>query len=73
MFSDKVWAMSGAHTASYITVKEDRSDRYDLENVQHKYSKVPAWMFHGTIINGTKGPAHFWEKEVGTMNSRKYD
>jgi hypothetical protein len=30
-------------------------------------------MFHGTIINGRKGPAHFWEKEVGTMNSRKYD
>ena len=73
MFSDEVWAMGGAHTVSYITAKENGSDRYDQENVQHKYSKVPAWMFHRTIINGKKGPTHFWEKEVGTMNSTKYD
>jgi hypothetical protein len=42
MFSDEVWAMGGAHTVLYITVKEDGSGRYDPENVQHKYSKVPA-------------------------------
>jgi hypothetical protein len=50
---------SGAHIVLYITAREDRSDRYNLKNVQHKYSKVPAWMLHGTIINGRKGPAHF--------------
>ena len=30
-------------------------------------------MFYRTIINGRKGLAHFYEKEVGTMNSRKYN
>jgi len=65
--------MGGAHIVSYKIVKADGSDRYDPENLQHKYLKAPAWMFHGIIINGKKGPAHFWDKEVGTMNSRKYD
>jgi len=59
MFSNEVWAIGGAHTVLYITVKEDGSDRYNPKNVQHKYLKVPAWMFHRTIINGRKGPAHF--------------
>jgi hypothetical protein len=73
MFSDEVWANGGAHTVSYVTVKEDGSDRYSIENLQHKYSKAPAWMFHGTIIDGKKGPAQFWEKEWGSMDSTKYD
>jgi hypothetical protein len=73
IFSDEVWAFGGAHTQSYVTVKEDGSDRYAPENVQHKYSKLPAWMFHGTIVFGGKGPATFWEKEWGSMNSYKYD
>jgi hypothetical protein len=73
MFSDEVWAMGGAHTESWVTVKEDGSDRYWPENLQHKYSKAPAWMFHGTIINGKKGPAVFWEKEWGSVNSERYD
>ena len=30
-------------------------------------------MFHGTIYNGKKGPAQFWDKEWGTMNSERYD
>jgi DDE superfamily endonuclease len=30
-------------------------------------------MFHGTIIMGGKGPATFWEKDWGSMNSEKYD
>jgi hypothetical protein len=73
MFSDEVWAMGGAHTESWVTVKEDGSDRYWPENLQHKYSKAPAWMFHGTIVDGKKGPAVFWEKEWGTVNSEQYD
>jgi hypothetical protein len=73
IFSDEVWAMGGAHTQSYITVKEDGSDRFDSECVQHKYRKLPAWMFHGTIVLGGKGPATFWEKEWGSMDSFKYD
>jgi len=52
-------AIGRAHTVLYITVKEDKSDRDNLENVQYKYLKVPAWMFHRTITNGTKGLAHF--------------
>lgn len=55
--------MGGAHTISYVTVKEDRSDRYNIENCIHKYSKAPAWMFHGCIVDGKKGPSLFWEKE----------
>jgi hypothetical protein len=60
-------------TYNGIWVKEDGSERLDPEMVTHKYSKLPAWMFHGCIVDGKKGPACFWEKEHGTMNSRKYD
>ena len=30
-------------------------------------------MFHGIIYNSKKGPAVFWEKEQGSMDSRKYN
>jgi len=30
-------------------------------------------MFHGTIYQGRKGPAIFWEKEWGKINSDNYD
>jgi hypothetical protein len=73
IFSDEVWASGGAHTQSYVTVKVDGSDRYSPAALQHKYSKQPAWMFHGTIVAGQKGPAVFWEKQWGSMNSEKYD
>jgi hypothetical protein len=73
IFSDEVWAMGGAHTTSYVTVKEDGSDRFLPENLQHKYSKAPAWMFHGSIVGGRKGPGIFWEKEWGNINSASYD
>lgn len=73
IFSDEVWAHRGAHTQSYVTVKEDGSDRYSSDSIQHKYSKLPAWMFHGTIVFGGKGPAVFWEKEWGSMDSYNYD
>jgi hypothetical protein len=73
VFSDEVWAMGGAHTTSFVTVQKDGSDRYDATNLQHKYSKAPAWMFHGTIYQGKKGPAVFWEKEWKTVNSERYD
>jgi len=73
IFSDEVWSMGGVHTVSYVTVKEDGSDRYLTETVRHKYSKAPAWMFHGTIVDGHKGPAIFWEKEWGNMKSSTYD
>ena len=58
-FLDEVWATRGAHTVSYVTVKEDGSDRYHIHNLTHKYSKAPAWMFHGTIVDGKKGPGIF--------------
>ena len=65
--------MGGAHTDSYVTVLEDGSDRYLPENVRHKYLKAPAWMFHGSIVDGRKGLSKFWEKGWGTINSTKYD
>jgi hypothetical protein len=65
--------MGGAHTTSYVTVKKDGSDRYFPENLQHKYAKRPAWMFHGCIVGGTKGPGIFWEKECGNINSVSYN
>ncbi len=73
IFSDEIWANWGAHTTSYVTVKEDGSDRYIESNVQHKYSKCPAWMFHGTIYQGLKGLAAFWEKAWGSIDSAKSD
>ena len=73
MFTDELWANGVAHTTSYVTVNEDGSDRYLPECLQHKYRKAPAWMLHGTIVNGRKGPALFWEKEWGNMNSANYD
>jgi hypothetical protein len=73
IFSDEVWAHGGAHAQSYVTAKEDGSDRYNRECVQHKYGKQPAWMFYRTIVAGVKGLACFWEKEWGSMNSEKYD
>ena len=63
LFSDEVWAMGGAHTTSYVTVRKDGLDRYWPANLQHKYSRAPAWMFIRTITGGRKGPALFWEKE----------
>lgn len=33
----------------------------------------PALMFHKTIVMGGKGPATFWEKEWGSIDSFKYD
>jgi hypothetical protein len=72
-FTDEVWAMRGAHTSSYVTIHEDRSDRCNPEYLRHKYSKVPAWMFHGVIVDGRKEPSCFWEKWWGTINSARYD
>ena len=65
--------MGGAHTTSFVTVKSDGLDRYSPENLQHKYNKLPGWMFHGVVFKGRKGPAVFWEKDWGTMNSAKYN
>jgi len=56
-----------------VTVKEDGSNRLNPDCVQHKYSKLPAWMFHGTIVMGGKGLATFWEKDWGSMDSFKYN
>jgi hypothetical protein len=55
--------MREAHTTSYVTVKKDDSDQYLSENLQHKYSKAPVWMFHETIVGDKKSPAIFWKKE----------
>ena len=72
-FTDEVWAFGGAHTSSYITCLKDGSDRLLPECVRHKYSKLPSWMFWGSIVDGKKGPALFWEKEWGSINSARYD
>jgi len=73
IFSDEVWAHGGAYTQQYVTCKLDNSDRYSSENLTYKYGKLPAWMFHATIVNGQKGPATFWEKAWGSIDSAKYD
>ncbi|KAF4627794.1 hypothetical protein G7Y89_g10359 [Cudoniella acicularis] len=62
--------MRGTHNL----IRNGRADESDrLENSQHKYGKQPAWMFYDTIIDGRKGPARFWEKWEGTIDSTKYD
>ena len=73
IFSDEVWAMGGAHTLSFVTVKVDNSDRLQPENLQHKYSKRHDWMFWGTLVRGTKGPCVFVEKEWGNVNAEVYN
>lgn len=78
-FSDEVWAHGGAFAQSFVTVliegsaEEIQRDRYRPECLQHKYGKQPAWMFHGVICGGKKGPSTFWEKEWGSMDSSKYN
>jgi hypothetical protein len=72
-FTDEVWAFGGAHTSSYVTCKQDGSDRLLPECVRHKYSKLPSWMFWGSIVDGKKGPSLFWEREWGSINSTRYD
>jgi hypothetical protein len=62
-FSDEVWAIGSVYITSYITVLQDYSEDYNPDNLQYKYSKVLAWMFWGSIINGRKGLYRFWEKE----------
>ena len=73
MFTDEVWAMRGVHTTSFVTVLEDGSESYLSKYLQHKYSKTPAWMFYGTIVNERKEPALFWEKVWGKINSTNYN
>jgi hypothetical protein len=73
IFSDEVWAMGGAYTTSYVTVRKDGLDRYWPANFQHKYSRAPAWMFIGSIVGGRKAVGLFWEKEWGNINSAKYN
>ena len=72
MFMDEVWANDRAYTMEYMTVKENRTEKLNLKTVVHKYSKLSAWMFFGTITIRGKGPSHFWEKGEGTINSTKY-
>ena len=79
MFSDEVWAHGGANTRRSVTVlvAGDRQDivfdRFRPECLTPKFSRLPAWMFHGVIYNGRKALGTFWEKEYGTMDSAKYD
>src|SRR5271165_2194899 len=73
LFTDEVWAMGGAHTTSYVTVRKDGLDRYWPANLQHKYSRAPAWMYIGSIVGGKKAVGLFWEKEWGNINSVKYN
>lgn len=72
-FSNEVQANGGAHTQSYVTAKADGSDKYNEDLLQHKYSKLLVWMFHGIIAGGKKGPATFWEKDQGTVTAKKYN
>ena len=65
--------MGGAYTNSWVIVKEDGSDRFLPKNLTHKYSKALAQMFHGTIIDGKKGLAMFWEKDQGGITVEAYD
>jgi hypothetical protein len=41
--------------------------------MRYKYSKLPSWIFWESIVDGKKGPALFWEKEWGSINSARYD
>lgn len=57
VFSDEVWAMGGRHTTSYVTVKEDESDRYVADNVQHNIEKPQHSCFMVSTIFSFKNPA----------------
>lgn len=71
-FIDEIWAIGGAHTDSWVTVLDNGSKKYLPAYIKHKYSKLLAWLFHGSIVDGHKGPCCFWEKEWETVNAEKY-
>src|SRR5436190_17984909 len=73
IFMDEIWALGGAYTPSYVTVKKDGSAWYFPDNLQHKYSKAPAWIFYGVMVGYKKCPTIFWEKEWGSITSACYD
>jgi hypothetical protein len=62
MVSNEIWAVRGEHTASYVTIKQDGTAKYDPYSLRHKHSNAPAWIFHGTAVKGIKGLAKFWER-----------
>jgi hypothetical protein len=70
MFTDEVWAMGGAHTTSYVTIKKDGLDRHIPENLQHKYSKVPAWMY--SSFHGSKSRAYFYAGQCSIPQISNY-
>ena len=55
--------MGGVRTVPFVIVKDDNSDHYWPENPQRRYSKLPAWMFWGTLTKGRKKPLRVLSKE----------
>lgn len=79
VFSDEVWTHGGANGRNFVTVlvegdKQDiLLDRYRPECLTRSHSKLPSWMFHGMLLNGSKSLGMFWERKYGKMDSVKYD
>lgn len=73
IFSDEIWANGGAHTTSYVTVREDGSDRYlESKSPTHKLQQMPGLDVPRYDLSTTKGgPAVFWEKSLGSIDSAK--
>ena len=66
--------MGGGHTTSYVMVKQDGSDRYCSEALQHKYSKAPAWSIFGSNLSeGKSSLLNFGKGEWGTTKSFRYN
>jgi hypothetical protein len=60
------------HASVHYDQNNGSENIFGASHAVRKRSKAPAWMFWGAIIQGQKGPARFWEKEWGSMNSEKY-
>jgi hypothetical protein len=57
--------MGGAHTTSFVTGKSNGSDRYDLENLQHKYSKLLGGCFMVSYFKDGKNLQYFGKRTRG--------
>jgi hypothetical protein len=75
IFSDEVWAKGGAHTVSFVTVKEDGSDRYLPENLQRKEYKYnyPFWDIHPANIKSWRPSWQAdWDRRVQAKSFRDH-
>jgi transposase len=70
LWTDETWTTGGRHTRSWVTRR--RGEEWDPTCVIQHVQRPQGWMFWGSFAGKKKGPAVFWEKEWGHINSLSY-